>query len=128
MSQVGLPLSTVVVPQDERGFQRWIVEQARDRGWMVNHTYRAKLHDGTWRTTTTLRGMPDLTLFRPADGDRPGGVLFLEVKGAGVNQNRYPQQTAVISVLQRVGGNCAAWFVVPGDWRDVLAVLDGPPW
>lgn len=115
-----LPLPLPPAMPTEAEFQAAIVQAARRRGWVVNHTYRAKLADGTWRTTTTVRGWPDLTLIHPDQGR----IVFLEVKKH--RGDRDPDQLRTIALLQRVGGNVEAYFVEPTDWADVLDLLDPP--
>lgn len=98
----------------EAGFQSEVIRQAKKSGWTVNHTYRAKLHDGTWRTTTTLKGMPDLMLVKP------GRLGFLELKRPGADPS--PEQVAVVALLQTVPG-VFAYIVHPSDWPDIVELL-----
>lgn len=98
----------------EAGFQRAVVDQAHRSGWTTNHTYRAKLADGTWRTTTTLKGMPDLMLVKP------GQLGFLELKKPGGEAT--PEQVAVVALLQTVPG-VWAYVVHPSDWPEIVELL-----
>lgn len=100
----------------EKGFQTEVLRIARRAGWTCNHTYKAKLRDGTWRTTTTLKGMPDLTLIKP------GRLGFLELKKPGEHPS--PEQEAVVALLQTVPG-VFAHIVWPADWPMLMDLLTG---
>lgn len=98
----------------EREFQSWITRSARKVGWTVSHTYRAQLKDGTWRTTTTLPGWPDLTLIRP------GALMFFEVKGPTGSAS--PEQIDTLALLASVPGVIAA-VVRPSEAPAVAKLL-----
>lgn len=108
------------LPRTEKELQQRITKLAKDFGWLTNHTYRAKLDDGSWRTTTTAVGWPDLVLVHP----QWGRLLVLEVKGPTGRPS--PQQLEWIAAFQSV----ASWspqvhsFVVgPADWPNVMRLI-----
>lgn len=109
------------LPKSERELQQRIQKVGKEWGWLVNHTYRARLEDGTWRTTTTLKGFPDLELIHPAWGR----VMWLEVKGP--NGRSSPDQRRVMAALQAVmqnsGGMAHAYVVKPAEWPLVSRLL-----
>lgn len=98
----------------EAAFQREIIRIAKRAGWRVNHCYRAKLADGTWRTTTTWVGWPDLELVKP------GRHGWLEVKGVGGVAD--PEQLETIALLQTIPG-AFAFIVWPADYDAVVELL-----
>lgn len=108
-------------PRTERELQQRIQALAKEFGWLCNHTYRARLDDGTWRTTTTLKGWPDLELIHGAWGR----VMWLEVKGPKGRSS--PDQVRVMGALQAVaaasGGTAHAYVVQPVDFPNVSRLL-----
>lgn len=109
------------LPRTEKELQQRVTKLAKEFGWLVNHIYRAKLEDGTWRTTTTLVGFPDLELIHPAWGR----VMWLELKGPTGRSS--PEQTKVIGAMQAVAANARgvahAYVVKPADWPNVMRLI-----
>lgn len=94
-------------------WQRWVLDLAKRWGWRANHVYRAKLSDGTWRTTCSV-GWPDLTLVRGAR------IVFAEVKDD--KRQPDPAQDAWLDALADVP--CAEVFVWrPRHWQEVVRTL-----
>jgi hypothetical protein len=66
-----LPPLRMKDPETEAGFQAWIVERAGHFGYVAWHDHHSRWND---------RGLPDLILCRPAKDDKPGRLIFAEVK------------------------------------------------
>jgi hypothetical protein len=96
----------------ERQFQTVIQKSLTKEGWRYNHVYRAKMHDGTWRTTTTAVGLPDLMAFRR------GFILAIECKA--VHGKPTPQQLEWLAEIAQVPTG-RAWVVDPRDSWQALA-------
>ena len=112
------------LPASEKELQQRILRVAKEFGWTLrNHTYRARLEDGTWRTTCTV-GYPDLTLVHPVWGR----LLVLEVKGPHGKLTR--EQKAWLVGFQAVAaaapGMVHAYAVGPKDWDAVQRLLTRP--
>lgn len=106
--------------ETEKELQAKILRVAKEFGWQRNHVFRAKLEDGTWRTTCAP-GWPDLTLAHPMWGR----LLILEVKGP--NGRLTPDQKRWLVTFQQVAANCPgfvhAYAVAPRDWPAVQRLL-----
>lgn len=102
----------------EGKFQRWIQRTAKSLGWVCDHTYRAQLQDGSWRTTSTLDGKPDLMLLQPRSP-----IVFLEVKGPTGQAS--PRQLEIVRTMQTIP-SVVAFIVWPRDWELVRDVLVDP--
>lgn len=98
----------------EAEFQKAVVTLARRHGFLVNHVYRSKLADGSWRTTTTYKGFPDLTLVKRRR------LVFLELKKVG--ESATVEQRRWIATAQTVPG-IEAWVVDATDWPEVHALI-----
>lgn len=113
--------TTTALPTSEKELQKRITDLARKFGWMVNHTYRARLEDGTWRTTTTATGWPDLLLVHPGWGR----VLVLELKGPKGKVE--PDQARWVSAFQQVARNAPgvvhSFVVYPADLPKVSRLI-----
>jgi hypothetical protein len=100
----------------EADFQRDVIDFAKRRGWLVQHSRPAYNKSG--RISTPLqghKGFPDLVLVR----DR---VLFVELKKVGAYPT--PEQRTWIARLQALQGDyvrCLVWR--PTDWPEIEAVL-----
>lgn len=109
------------LPRTERELQARITKLAKEWGWMVNHTYRAKLEDGTWRTTTTAKGWPDLVLVHPGWGR----MMALELKGPKGRSD--PDQKRWVAAFQAVAatapGIVHAYVVYPDDFPSISRLL-----
>ena len=109
------------LPKTEKELQQRITDLARRFGWLVNHTYRARLEDGSWRTTTTATGWPDLVLVHP----KWGRLLVLELKGPKGKVE--PDQEKWVAAFQAVAtaapGVVHSYAVWPKDFPDVSRLL-----
>lgn len=109
------------LPRTEQELQKRITRLAKEFGWLVNHTYRARLEDGTWRTTTTAKGWPDLVLVHPGWGR----IVVLEVKGPKGRSS--PEQQRWVAAFQAVAaaapGVVHAFVVAPVDFPNVSRLL-----
>jgi hypothetical protein len=97
----------------EAQFQQRLVQYAESRGWIVNHTRRAKVRKDQWATPTSVKGWPDLTLVRDTV------LMFAELKA----DKKYPDpdQRAVLAALEATGVAVYVWR--PRDWLDIRALL-----
>lgn len=99
----------------EAVWQAWVIKVARENRWKVNHVFRSKLADGSWRTTCSV-GWPDLTMVR---GDR---IVFAELKDRRGKVD--PTQDEWLDTLAEVP--CAEVFTWrPAHWEQVVKVLVG---
>jgi hypothetical protein len=106
----------------ETEWQRWIVVEARARGWAAWHFQPARVGGGRnggpvrWMTPGNRPGFPDLVLLRPPR------LVFLECKRQkGWEWKRGQRETLL--ALQACSG-VEAWMVQPRDWPDVIDLLD----
>ena len=79
----------------EAVWQRQFIELAETCGYTVNHNYRSKVAKGAWRTTTTVKGWPDLCCYKPGD------FLFVELKAD--NGSLSVEQNTVLADLSAAG-------------------------
>lgn len=106
----------------ERAFTKWVLEQARARGWTCAHfgssmrTVRTK--DGTWKSIPDrdAAGFPDLVLVR----DR---VLFVELKMHDKRSRLTEAQVLWLHALRSAGHVMEVWR--PNDEDAIIQVLDG---
>lgn len=107
--------------QTERDFQRTVIEAAHLFGWRVAHFRAARTAHG-WRTAVAAdgAGFPDLVLARGARGDRPGRILFVELKRTRAHELGADQQ-AWADTLIAAGGEALRWD--PEDWPEIEAQL-----
>ena len=96
-------------PGPEKAFQAKLVQLLHLHGYVVEHTYRLRCDDGSWRTGNTLNGKPDLIAWRPPR------VLAIEVKAEGGRLR--PEQQACLSWFAGIP-NARAWVLSPA----------GPTW
>lgn len=102
----------------EAEFQAQIVELAEICGWKCNHVFRLQTKHGAYRTSTTWKGWPDLTLVRPPQ------IVFLEVKGpTGVVT---PEQAEALDLLGAIPG-AVAMAVWPKDWDTIERIITSRP-
>ena len=94
---------------------------AKEFGWLTMRVYRARLEDGTWRTTTTASGWPDVFCLHPV-WQR---VCIFECKGPKGKVE--PDQKRWVSAFQQVAlaapGVVSAFVVYPKDWPNVMRLL-----
>lgn len=104
-------------PGPEKTFQAELVKALHARGYIVEHTYRLRCDDGSWRTGNTLNGKPDLTAIRPPR------ILAIEVKA---DSKVRADQLAVLTLYSLIP-NARAWVLRPtDDWPTILRWLDTP--
>lgn len=102
----------------EAGFQAQVIGLAGLCGWQVMHvrrTTRGRLDD-RWTTATSIKGWPDLVLWRP------GEILFRELKtdkGRATNE-----QMDVLDSLEAAGCDVGVWR--PKDWPAIESALRRP--
>lgn len=119
--ETGHLFTTGPIPASEKELQKRITDLARKFGWVTQHTYRARLDDGSWRTTTTAVGFPDLLMVHPAWGR----ILVLELKGPKGKVE--PDQTKWIAAFQQVARNAPgvvhSFMVYPADFPKVSRLI-----
>jgi hypothetical protein len=96
----------------EREFQRQVIELATRCGWAVYHTHDSR---------RSQRGFPDLVLARPRQGDRPGALLFVELKTETGRLSL--DQIFWLATLNAAGVTAKVWR--PADWDQIERVLAG---
>lgn len=89
----------------ERAWQETLIEGFERFGYLVNHVYPLRTEHG-WRTSTTLKGWPDLTAIGKAH------TVFVEVKG-----EKTPVEQAQLDVLELLAGTPGhrCWILRPCD-------------
>ena len=99
----------------EADFQAEVIRQAEAFEWTAMHVRRSVSgQKGRWMTTTSVKGWPDLVLFKPEVG-----ILYRELK---TDRGRITaEQRQVLTDLQAAGGNVGIWR--PRQWPDILATL-----
>ena len=109
------------LPASEKELQQRIVDLAREFGWMTQHVYRARLEDGSGRTTTSSTGWPDIVAVHPGWGR----VLVLELKGpkGKVEPDQERWLVAFQSVARAAPGVVHAFAVWPADLPAVSRLL-----
>jgi len=103
---------------DETKFGQRVCGLAKQAGWKENHTYRARLRDGSWRTTTTGVGFPDHLFIKP------GRLVVLELKMPG--NDATVEQREWLDLFASLPG-CEARVVWPADWPWIVATLTAQP-
>lgn len=99
---------------DETAFGQRVCDIARRAGWKENHTYRARLRDGSWRTTTTGVGFPDHLFIKP------GRLVVLELKMPGNTTS--DEQDEWLALFASLPG-CVAAVAYPADWPWIVETL-----
>jgi len=90
----------------EAEWQRQVVRLLNEFGYVCDHVFRLRCHDGSWRTGNTLAGRPDVIALRPPR------LLAIELKAErGVLDRR---QRACLSLYAEVPG-ARAWVLRPSD-------------
>lgn len=79
----------------EKEFQQWVIETAKEHGWLYYHTYRSEM---------CAPGFPDNVFCEP-DG---GGLFFAELK-IGKKQPSQAQRRW-LAALERNGIECHVWY------------------
>ena len=106
-------------PGPEKAFQTELVAAMHARQWMVEHTYKLRCDDGSWRTGSTLKGKPDLMAWR---GKR---TLAVEVKSN--TGTLRPEQLACLSIMAQ-GPTYRVWVLRPSDDLDEIRGWLDRPW
>lgn len=109
----------------EKEWQRTVVEGLQHFGYLVNHVYPLATKDGNYRTSTTLKGWPDLTgIGRQA---RAGWMLYIECKG--VTTPTTPEQLVVLDTLA-ANPQSRCWLLRPLDNAGVTELVKwiARPW
>jgi hypothetical protein len=114
-----------VKAESEREFQKTVIQMARLLGYRAAHFRRVRVQrrGGTTYYETPAAadgvGWPDLVLVRAAGKDRPGRVLFIELKAQrGLVR---PTQRAWLALLKEAGAEAYCWR--PKDWQTIEEVL-----
>lgn len=110
--------------RNESEFQQWVIDRAREAGWMVAHCRRVKIirdnGEAYWETPLAVdgTGFPDLIMARAVGG--VGELVIPELK-FGKNKTT-PAQDVWLSILKLCGLKfCGVWY--PKDWEQILEVL-----
>jgi hypothetical protein len=95
----------------EKVFQAQVIELARLLGYLVYHPYDSRRSE---------KGYPDLTMVKPGCDDRPGRIIFAELK---TNVGRVsPSQREWLQALEGCPGvECYLWR--PSDWDAIVSRL-----
>lgn len=97
----------------ERDFQSGVlVPCLKDAGYLVSHVFRLRTSNGEWRTSCTLKGLPDLM------GVGRGHTLWIEVKGP-----KTPITIDQLLVLDAFADGCPTnrcWVLRPNDDWDAI--------
>jgi hypothetical protein len=102
--------------EDERAFQKAVIDLARTLGYKVAHFRPAKTSKG-WRTPVAAdgKGWPDLCIVGR------GRVIFAELKVAG--RKATPEQEAWLIHLEAAGQEAHLWY--PDEWDRIISTLTG---
>ena len=92
----------------ETELQRYVLRLAADRDWWAMHVRLGKASRPI--TPTSVRGWPDLTLWRPGSG-----LLFRELKGP--DGKLKPHQADVLASLEAAGQDVDVW--TPADMATI---------
>lgn len=98
-------------PSPEKEFQQRLVALLHAHGYVVEHTYKLRCEDGSWRTGNTLKGKPDLTAWRPPR------VLAIELKASGGRVR--PEQQACLSWFAGIPNARALVLSPDDDWEQI---------
>jgi hypothetical protein len=90
----------VTVRLKESQLQGMVEEMAAIFGWTVCHIFPLRTQHG-WRTPTTVKGFPDLLLWKP------GRFLVRELKAA--HGRLSPEQEKVLADLEAAGLDVGVW-------------------
>lgn len=97
----------------EAEFQEQVVTLARMMRWRTMHVRRSIGKGHAWTTATSVKGWPDLTLWRP------GQFLMVELKtdtGPATDE-----QLVLLAELREAGVDARLWR--PADWPEIQATL-----
>jgi hypothetical protein len=109
----------------EQVLQRNVHQLLHRYGYVLDHTYRLRTEDGSWRTGSTWNGKPDTLAVRPPR------VLAIEFKSgpqaSRTNPERRQRQVASLSWWSLVP--CArAWLLWPDavPWDNLRGWIEAP--
>jgi hypothetical protein len=109
----------------ETEWQKKVVGGAHGLGWKINHHRKSIDGKRGWKTTTTVRGFPDLFLWHPTRG----GFYIAELKTDDPSSKPSEDQKEVLAGLLSAGIPCGIWR--PRHWTShilpYLAGRAGPP-
>jgi hypothetical protein len=95
----------------ERDFQAQIIQLARMSGWLCYHTHDSRRSEPGW---------PDLTMVQPGCDDRPGRIIFVELK---TDTGRVtPAQRTWLEALARCP-NVEVHVWRPSQWDEIVSRL-----
>lgn len=118
--QVTAPRSLPIPDVSEAIFQQQVIELAHITGWQVLHVRRSIGRRGgkqAYQTTTSIKGWPDLYLFRP------GQHLAAELKREKGRLTE--EQRQCLADLAAAGVPVHVWR--PSDFDDIARVLGAKP-
>lgn len=110
--------------KDEKAFTRWVLKEARDRGWVGAHfgdsRRSVRMQDGSfrWVGDKDAAGFPDLVLVHPEYG-----VVFAELKMPGKYAKPKPKQVVWLQALRVAGADVYLWDT--SEQAEILDVLSG---
>lgn len=101
-------------------FSQQVIDLAHVYGWRAAH-FRPAMTTKGWRTPVAGdgTGFPDLVLAREKTPERPGRVIFAELKSSAGNLS--PSQTTWLNVLWAAGAEAYVWW--PADFDGIVRVL-----
>lgn len=104
---------------NEKQWQKVLTERLKEEDYLVQHIYKLKTAAGTWRTSTTASGFPDLVAFRG------GYVLAIEVKGP--RGRARPEQIPWLETFADIPTG-RAWLLDPihTPWQDIANWIHRP--
>lgn len=113
----------------ERDFTRWVLHEARSRGWLAAHPGNYQVHSRVIAGQRVLvatadkdaAGLPDLLLVHP-----DFGVVYAELKmpnKSGRPGELRDEQVIWLRTLREAGQRVYVWG--PADQQEIADVLDG---
>lgn len=94
----------------EKDFQAQVIQYAKLCGWLIYHTHDSRRSNP---------GFPDLVCVRPARRDRPGRVIYAELKS---DRGKLTEaQSGWLQCLADAGAEAYCWR--PADWQTIEVVL-----
>jgi VRR-NUC domain len=103
--------SDCIPPLSEKQFMAQVVDLARWCGYLVYHPYDSRRSE---------KGYPDLTMVNPGCDDRPGRIIFAELK-TNVGRVSPPQRQWLQALSGCPGVECYLWR--PRDWPAIVECL-----
>lgn len=108
------PMATThkpVIPISEREFMSQVIEMARFLGYLVYHPYDSR---------HSTPGFPDLTMIKPGCDDRPGRIIFAELKST-TGRVTLAQKTWLEALKSCTGIEVYLWR--PADFDSIVECL-----